>query len=119
VPSDDLAKELRSLERLVSWMDDRFRVPGTTIRFGLDPILGLLPGIGDSIAAVSGVYMLSRARKLGVPRSTRLRMVMNVILDTTVGTVPLIGNLFDVGFKANRRNLILIQQHVLKHRDRV
>ncbi len=95
-------------------MDDRFRLPGTQIRFGVDPILGLIPGIGDSVTALTAGYMIGRARALGVPLSTRLRMMLNVILDVIVGTIPLFGDLFDVGFRANRRNLELIRRHVQK-----
>ncbi|HKK30332.1 MAG TPA: DUF4112 domain-containing protein [Alphaproteobacteria bacterium] len=110
----DPAEDLHDLEQLASWMDDRFRLPGTQIRFGVDPILGLIPGIGDSVTALTAGYMIGRARALGVPLSTRLRMMLNVILDVIVGTIPLFGDLFDVGFRANRRNLELIRRHVQK-----
>jgi len=106
------AQELATLERMASLLDDRFQIPGTSIRFGLDPILGLIPGIGDFVAAGSAVYMIYVAGRLGVPLATRIRMVWNVFLDFLVGAVPVFGDVFDLIFKANRRNIDLIRRHV-------
>lgn len=107
-------RELETLERIASLLDDRFRIPGTSIRFGLDPILGLIPGVGDFVAAGSAVYMIFVAARLRVPLRTRVRMVWNVFLDFLVGAVPVFGDVFDLVFKANRRNLDLIRKHVRK-----
>ncbi len=103
------AERVRSLARL---LDSAIRVPGTNIRFGLDSVLGLIPGLGDvSGAALSGYIVISAAR-LGIPKAVLGRMLLNLGVDTVVGTIPLLGDLFDVGFKANVRNAALLEQHV-------
>ena len=103
---------LRDLELLAEWLDSRFRIPGTRIRFGLDSVLGLVPGVGDAVTTIPAAYMLFRAHQMGVPRSTLGRMGWNVALDLMVGAIPLVGDLFDLGFKANRRNYELLRQHL-------
>lgn len=99
---------------LVALLDDAFEVPGTGLRFGLDPIVGLIPGIGDALTAMFGYVVLHEAKRLGVSRWTRARMMWNYVLDTVVGMVPVFGDMFDVSFKANRKNLDLIQAHLNK-----
>lgn len=111
MPSERAARE-RELEHIAHWMDEAFRVPGTDIRFGLDPILGLIPGVGDTAAALVGAYLIGKARAVGMPFPTILHMVWNVIVDWVVGTIPLLGDIFDIGFKANRRNVELIKRHL-------
>ena len=99
-------------ERLVTLLDDRFRIPGTEVRFGLDPVIGvLLPGFGDAITGTSSIGLLALAVRRGVPRIVLWRMVLNVLADVLLGSLPLIGDVFDVAFKANRRNLELIRAH--------
>jgi hypothetical protein len=107
------ARQVEELERLASWMDDRFVIPGTGIRFGLDPVLGLIPGIGDTAASLISAYVIYRAFSLGVPRALLARMCGNVVLDWLVGLVPVVGDLFDFGFKANRRNARLLREHMV------
>jgi len=102
-------ERLRVVSRL---LDSAFSIPGTRIRFGLDPLIGLVPGIGDAVGAVFSGYLILQASRLGAPRSTITRMIANVAIDTVVGWVPLLGDLFDVGWKANTRNLALLEQHV-------
>jgi Domain of unknown function (DUF4112) len=102
------------LEFLASILDDRFRIPGTNIRFGLDPLLGLVPGVGDTISGLLSSYLIWRAHKLGVSKFTLLRMAGNTLFDTVVGSVPVIGDIFDVSFHANRRNLELLRRYMLK-----
>ncbi len=104
--------ELRHLEQVADWMDTRFRVPGTEFRFGLDGLLGLVPGIGDGVTALPALYIIARARSIGAPTHVQARMVGNMLIDLLVGAVPLVGDLFDVGFKANRRNIKLLRQHL-------
>ena len=103
------------LERLrrVGWvLDSSFRVPGTQIRFGVDMIIGLVPGLGDLIAGALSLYIIVESARLGVPRSLLARMGWNVAVDTLVGEVPIIGDLFDVVWKANMRNLALLEEHL-------
>jgi hypothetical protein len=104
--------DIRDLELLAHWLDSRFRIPGTRIRFGLDSLLGLVPGVGDAATTLPAAYMLYRAHRLGVPRSMLARMGWNVAMDLAVGAIPVVGDLFDLGFKANRRNVELLRQHV-------
>lgn len=104
-------ERLARLRRLARWLDEGIRVPGTGIRFGLDPILGLIPGLGDVAGALLGGAILMEAYRRRMPGITLLRMSANVILDTTAGTVPLLGDLFDFVWKSNRRNLDLLEHH--------
>lgn len=108
----DPYRELDRLERLARLMDSRFRIPGTGIRFGLDPILGLVPGLGDAVAIMPALYILFTARRLGTPRSVRARMIVNIGIDFLFGSIPILGNVFDVGFRANKRNVALLRRHV-------
>ena len=102
-------RRMRFVARL---LDDSVRVPGTRLRVGLDPILGVVPGAGDAIAAALSVYIVLESARLGVPFLTLLRMIANVSLDFAVGSVPLLGTLFDAVWKANRRNLRLALSHL-------
>ncbi len=104
-------RALKDVEYLAKWMDSRFRIPGTNFRFGLDGIIGLIPGAGDlSTFAVSSYMLLIMARN-GASGFVLAKMVMNVLVDAIVGSIPFIGDLFDLAFKANMRNLRLMQEH--------
>jgi hypothetical protein len=105
-------RRVERLERLAWWLDDRFRIPGTNITFGLDSLIGLVPGVGDSAAALGAAYFIVQAYQLGLPRGVLFRMAFNVLLDLAVGSIPLLGDIFDVGFKANRRNMALLKRHL-------
>ena len=105
---DPAVERLRSLARL---LDSSMRVPGTQYRFGIDAIIGLVPGIGDAIGAIFSTYIVFQAARLGASRATLARMLGNVALDTIVGEVPLLGDLFDAGWKANTRNIKLLESH--------
>ena len=107
--AEDLDRELDVLARL---MDAVFRVPGLGWRFGLDPILGLVPMVGDLITTAVSVYILLAGLRYGVPKITLVRMAMNVAIDMIVGSVPLVGDLFDAYWKSNVRNLALLRQRV-------
>jgi hypothetical protein len=91
-------------------LDSAFQVPGTRLRVGLDAILGLLPVAGDLIGALAGSYIVMTAAKAGVPKPVLARMAFNVGIDTLLGSVPLVGDLFDVGWKANTRNVALLER---------
>lgn len=100
---------LRSISRL---LDNAVSIPGTNYGVGIDPLLGLLPGGGDFISSIFSGYMVVEAARLGLPRESLVRMVTNLILDTLAGTVPVVGDLFDVAWKANARNMELIESHM-------
>jgi hypothetical protein len=102
------------LRRLGELLDNSIPVPGTNFRFGLDSIIGLVPGVGDLIGGALSAYIILEAAQLGVPRSLLARMGYNVLLDTLAGSVPVVGDLFDAGYKANLRNLDLLRDHVEK-----
>lgn len=93
-------------------LDERFRIPGTSQRIGLDGLLGLLPGVGDTVGALLSIYILFEAIQIGVPRSTLLRMIANIALDTVVGAIPVAGDIFDVAWKANKKNAALLNAHI-------
>jgi hypothetical protein len=102
IPLDaDLQQSVARLEALARLMDGAFVVPGTTIRFGLDGIVGLIPVAGDVIAGLVSTYLIWEARQLGAPRWLIARMLANAFLDTTVGAIPVVGDAFDVLFRAN------------------
>ena len=97
-------------------MDSQFRLPGTNIRFGLDPIIGLIPGVGDVSGFLISSLILSTLAKNGASGFVLARMVLNVVLDATLGSLPLIGDLFDFAFKANQRNIKLLEEHYVEGR---
>ena len=96
----------RAVARL---LDRSFRIPGTSLRFGLDPILGLLPGGGDVLGALASGYILYVAWLNGAPGSMIARMMMNAVVDALVGAVPVVGDIFDAGWQANSRNVRLLE----------
>lgn len=102
---------LADVEAIARWFDYAFELPGG-FRFGFAGIIGLIPGIGDLIDAIVSVYIVWRAIQLGTPRITLARMVVNVGIEAVVGAIPVAGDLFDVAFKANRRNYQLLRRHV-------
>lgn len=104
----------RALVALRKWavlLDSAFQVPGTRWRFGLDPIVGLLPGAGDLVTGFFSVMILVHSVRLRIPKVVIARMMVNTGLDLLTGVVPLLGDLFDAAFKANLRNLALLERH--------
>jgi hypothetical protein len=93
-------------------MDSAVGIPGTRLRFGLDALLGLVPGVGDVVGAAAAGYVVLAAARLGAPASVLVRMLLNVGIDTVVGSVPLLGDLFDLGFRSNSRNVALLERHL-------
>lgn len=106
------AETLARLDALSRLLDTAFVVPGTRIRFGLDGVIGLVPGIGDLVSAALSTYLIWEARRLGLPVWKLARMVANVAFDTAIGAVPIVGDAVDVLFKANRRNMRIIREHL-------
>ncbi|NVJ71614.1 MAG: DUF4112 domain-containing protein [Alphaproteobacteria bacterium] len=105
-------KRAKRIHRLARLLDNQFRIPGTDIRFGLDGILGLIPGAGDTVSAAMAAYIIFEAFRLGVSRRIIAKMVGNVTLDWVIGAIPIIGDIFDIGFKANTRNIRLIEEEI-------
>ena len=106
------AARLKRIKRIAWAVDAAFRIPGTRFRFGLNSLLGLTPAAGDVVLAAVSLYIVNEARKLGLPRETILRMLANVGIETVAGSVPVLGDLFDMGFKANLRNIAIIEDHL-------
>lgn len=106
---DDPAARVRALART---LDSAVRIPGTGITFGLDSVIGLVPGFGDVAGAFMSGYIVLASARLGVPPVVVARMILNLGVDTVVGSVPLLGDLFDVGFRANMRNAALLDRHL-------
>ena len=102
---------LDALRRWAVLLDSAFRVPGTRIRFGLDAIIGLIPGIGDISTPAFAALILLQAVRMRLPLVVQARMVLNAALDMAIGFVPLLGDLVDVAWKANLRNLALLERH--------
>lgn len=103
---------MEKLDRLADLLDSRYRIPLVGWRFGWDAILGLIPGVGDVAVAIPSAYLIYRAHQLGLPRRVLAGMAGNVALDTIVGSVPVLGSIFDVAFKANRRNFALMRRYL-------
>ena len=99
----------RGLARL---LDDLVRIPGTSVGIGLDPVIGLIPGLGDVLGGVMSSYILLVAAQEGAPTSVLIRMLGNIAVDSLVGVVPVVGDLFDVGMKSNRRNVDLLERYL-------
>ncbi|MDP9268221.1 MAG: DUF4112 domain-containing protein [Acidobacteriota bacterium] len=114
--SDTLTDE--NLEHLAALLDDAFRIPGTNLRFGLDAIIGLIPAVGDMLSSLASFIIIFAAWQRGLPQVTLARMVANVAVDTIVGAMPLVGDLFDLAWKANRMNMRLLQRDAeIRHRQ--
>jgi hypothetical protein len=93
-------------------LDEQFRIPGTTYRVGLDGLLGLIPGVGDAAGALLSAYILSEVIRLGAPRTVLLRMVANIGIDMVVGAIPIVGDIFDIAWKANKKNAALLHAYL-------
>ena len=102
----------RRVETLARLLDSAVRVPGTGIRFGADSVVGLIPGIGDFVSVGVSTYLLYEAHRLGAPDRIKNRMAANIAVDAVIGSVPLLGDVFDVFFKANMKNLALLREHI-------
>ncbi len=111
-------ERLAQVRWLASVMDDRYVVPGTPIRFGWDSILGLFPGLGDALTSVISLLIVHHAWQTGASPVTLVRMLGNVAADFLIGAIPFVGDLFDVAFKANRRNARLLEQHLKRQNNK-
>ena len=109
---DGSVASLERVRTLARVLDSTLEIPGTNIRFGLDPLVGLIPGIGDVAGALLSGYIVLVAARLGASASVVARMVLNVAIDTIIGSVPLLGDVFDVAWKANQKNVALLEKHL-------
>lgn len=109
------AKRLATLNRirkLSRLMDTAFRIPGTPFRIGLDPIIGIIPGLGDLIATAFSAYIIFLAARFSIPREDLGKMIYNITLEAVVGMVPILGDIFDAFYKSNIRNLKILEKHL-------
>jgi Domain of unknown function (DUF4112) len=104
-------QKIEQLRKIAELLDGQFRIPGTDIEFGLDAIIGLVPGIGDLVSGGISMWLIREARRLGAPRWLIARMIWNVVVDVGVGIVPVFGDMLDVAWKANRMNMELLSRH--------
>ena len=102
---------LQRLRTIATVLDDAVSVPGTRIRFGLDALLGLMPGVGDAVTGTVAAYAIVLAARLGAPPVVIARMAVNVLVDVATGTIPVLGDIFDVGWKSNRKNVQLLERY--------
>jgi len=104
------------IEAIATMLDSRFAIPGTSIRFGVDGLLGLIPGIGDMVSASLSSYFFYEAHKIGARKRVYWKMLWNTLLDTSIGAIPVFGDVFDVWFKANKKNAALLLKE-LEHQQ--
>ena len=103
-------KKVRSLVRLANVMDSQFKIPGTSIRAGLDAVIGIIPGIGDTAGLVVSSWIVFQSARLGARKRVLLSMAFNVFMDWLIGLIPLIGDIFDIGWKGNLGNVSLVRR---------
>ncbi|WP_206609496.1 DUF4112 domain-containing protein [Thiohalobacter thiocyanaticus] len=115
-PDDDRHRQRAGLQRLAHLLDSAIPLPGG-LRIGLDGIIGLIPGLGDVVGAALSSYIVAQAYRLGASRSVIAHMAGNIALDTLIGTIPFLGDLFDFAWKANRRNVDLLERHLAQPRQ--
>ncbi len=107
-------KNLKKIRKIARLLDSAIGIPGTKIRFGIEPILGLIPGGGDLITALISAYTIYLASSFGLEKAEIFKMIRNVAIDTAIGSVPIVGDLFDAYFKSNIRNLEILEEHIAK-----
>lgn len=103
---------LARVRRMANLFDSKFAVPGTRVRFGLDSLIGLLPGVGDLAGAAAGLWLILEAAKLKAPKSVLAKMCVNLGIDLAGGAVPIAGDIFDLFWRSNNRNVELLQKHI-------
>ena len=108
---DDIESVRRRIARLAWLLDNSIPVPGTRFRIGLDAIVGLIPGLGDLLGVLLSSYIVREAARIGTPPSVLIRMALNVAVEGVVGLIPFLGDIFDAAWKANQRNLALLDAH--------
>lgn len=114
MPSSSKKVDLEQIESLSSWLDSKFRIPGTNIRFGLDALIGLIPFVGDSAMLVPQLLLVAKSYHLGISKKVLVKMLANVGLDWLVGSIPFLGDIYDLFFKSSKRNVALLKKHLEK-----
>ena len=112
--ASSISDKLARLEWLAELLDSRFRIPGTNIRFGLDPLTGIVPVAGDFVSALIGLYIVIELAALGLPAWTKIRMLLNILADFFIGSLPIVGDILDVAFRSNRMNVALARRALAK-----
>lgn len=105
-------QRIARLDALANLLDTALAIPGTNVRFGLDSLIGLFPGVGDLITSAMSLYIVHEARALGAPKYLIMPIIGNIAVDSLVGAVPVVGDAFDVLFRANRRNMALLNTYL-------
>jgi hypothetical protein len=108
------APNIQWIERIANWMDSRFLIPGTKIRFGIDPLLSLFPIFGDLLTYIISGMLIYTMHNQGASRKVVIKMILNATLDTLIGAIPLVGTVFDVFYRSNDRNVRLLKEHYLE-----
>jgi hypothetical protein len=109
-------ERIARIEALSALLDTALVIPGTNLRFGFDALIGLVPGIGDAVTTAVSLWLVKEARALGAPGHLVARMLGNIAIDGVVGALPLLGDIFDLVWKSNRRNLHLLRRHLQSER---
>jgi hypothetical protein len=109
-------KVIRNLDSLAKLMDSQFQIPSTKIRFGLDALIGLVPGVGDFVGFLVSGYIILVLASNGASGFVIARISLNILIDALIGSIPFLGDIFDMAFKANERNMKLVHQHYLQGR---
>jgi len=116
MPVDRQERSLELLRRWARLFDAAFRIPGTGFRFGLDPLIGLIPGLGDLASPLLTIFILWQATRLRVPKVVLVRMVLNALIDAGVGAIPVVGDAFDFAWRSNEWNMALLERHAMPGR---
>jgi len=109
-----LEEKLTRLRQLSENLDESFTIPGTNIKFGIDALIGLVLGGGDLMGSLFSLYLLRTAIKMKLPKSAILSIIFNIIIDTAIGIIPIAGDIFDIFWKSNKRNMKIIERNLVK-----
>lgn len=110
--NNDDFKKVSDVEALARLLDSRFNIPGMNMKFGIDSLIGLIPGIGDLLTAILGLYVIIRSIHLGASVTLILRMLLNLLIDAILGALPFVGDIFDLGFRSNSMNINMLVKHL-------
>jgi hypothetical protein len=113
---DEYSAQLRRIEKLAHLFDAQFSIPGTKMRIGWDGLIGLIPGVGDTLTLLPQLYLLYEATRMKLGTAVILKMLLNILIDWLIGTIPVVGDLFDVAFKSNLRNAKIVAEAIRKKR---